>query len=184
MKKKLLFMILATVMLFAGCGKKEQMTDFIPTQAPEEENDEADVAEDTDQTTDASGEDAASDEPSGDETAEPTPKAVHIGQTTTKYVKLDEYDAVLNVRATPSRSGEIVGFLVHTEKVQVIEIKDGWASIKYNDGVCYISSDFLVDERPDYIDPPTNTPTPTKAPTKAPTPEEEITGQEDAPPEI
>ncbi len=182
MKKNLMFIILVAVMLLAGCGKDEQMTNFIPTQAPEEDNDEADITEaeeDTDQDG-TSTEEAGDAAPSEDETTVPTQKAVHIGQTTTKYVKLDEYDAILNVRATPSKDGDIVGFLVHTEKVQVIEIKDGWASIKYNDGVCYISSDFLVDERPDYIDPPTMAPTPTKVPEPA----AGTTGQEDAPPEI
>jgi hypothetical protein len=157
MKKSLVFIILVAVMLLAGCKKEDQMTNFIPTQAPEEDNDDADVTENADdkkqdeETSDASGKDTSDTSASEEESEAPTQAAVYVGQTTTKYVKLDEYDAVLNVRAKPSRDGEIVGFLVHTEKVRVIEIKDGWASIKYNDGIYYVSSDFLVDKRPDLL---------------------------------
>jgi uncharacterized protein YgiM (DUF1202 family) len=103
---------------------------------------------------------------------------------------MGEYDAVLNVRATPSKDGDIVGFLVHTEKVEVIEIKDGWASFEYNNAICYVSSDFLVDTRPDYIAPPSPTPkpvpadTPTPTPTPTPKPAKPATDGGEAPPEI
>jgi uncharacterized protein YgiM (DUF1202 family) len=84
------------------------------------------------------------------------------------YVKLDQYGGFLNVRATPSTDGEAVGFLVHAEQIDVIEITDGWASFVYNDKVCYVNADFLVKERPEYLDPPTPTPKPKVTPTPVP----------------
>lgn len=190
MKKSLIFIILVTVILLAGCKKEEQMTNFIPTQAPDEDFEDADDTDSTEatqqdgETSSETGDNAPDAATSEEGTEAPSQNMVYAGQTTTMYVKLDEYDAVLNVRAKPGKDGEIVGFLVHTEKVQVIEIKDGWAKIKYRDGAYYVSADFLVDKRPDYIDPPTKAPTPTKTPTPTPKPAEETTNGEEAPPEI
>ena len=195
MKRIVLLIILLALVMLAGCSKKEQtMTDFIPTQAPTEEDAKAEPTAEatkndgeasTDTTEAASGEDTATKDTTDTSAEAPTPKAVHVGETTTKYVKLDQYDAILNIRSTPSKDGEVVGFLVHTEKIEVIEIKDGWASFVYNGAVCYVSSDFLVDTRPEYIDPPTLTPSPTPA-AKTPTPKPAATTTDGnaAPPEI
>lgn len=187
MKKSLLLIIIITLLMMTGCKEKGEFTSFIPTPVPEsEDGSEAAVTDDTEDT-----KENASETP--EET--PTPKPVHVGQTTTKYVKLDKYDAILNVRATPSREGDIVGFLVHTEKVEVIEISNGWASFAQNGELRYVSADFLVDERPDYIKPPA--PTKKPAPTSKPAPNtkpsqnntsdqdsELETEMEEAPPEI
>lgn len=187
MKKSLIVIIIFTALLMTGCGKQAQMTDFIPTPAPNTEDGEeatTEVVTEGDTVTDGEVTEAT-----------PTPKPLHVGQTTKMYVKLDEYDAVLNVRKTPSKDGEVVGFLVHTEKVDVIEIVDGWASFAQDGEIHYVSADFLVNERPDYLDPPTAAPTktpaptkaPTKTPTKAPDPAQSDTpaaGSEEAPPEI
>lgn len=166
MKKSIYLLIILTVLLLSGCSQKDQMTNFIPTQAPDETSESG---ADTD---------ANTDEGTQSETAAtPTPGVIHIGQTTTKYVKLDEYGGYLNIRSTASREGEVVGFLVHAEEVEVIEIIDGWASFLYNDAICYVNADYLVDERPDYLTPPPPTPTPIVTPTQAPDTAE-------APPEI
>jgi hypothetical protein len=157
MKKSIVLFMILTVFLLTGCSQKEQMTSFIPTQTPEEVSDNT-TPEDT------SGEDAATE---GTE-ATPTPKEIHVGQTTPMYVKLDKYGAFLNIRPTPSTDSEPVGFLVHAEEIDVIEIADGWASFLYNNAICYVNSDFLVDERPEYLEPPTATPAPT--PKATPTP--------------
>lgn len=172
-----LFIILAAAML-TGCEKKDQMTNFIPSQIPEQED--LVVEEDKD-ITEAAPTDAAvdtEDDAEDDADAEPT-KPVHIGQTTTKYVKLSSDGDKLNVRATPSTEKEPVGFLVHTEMIEVIEIVDGWASFLYKGEICYVKASYLVDERPAYIAPPT----PTKAPTKTPTPTP-TSDADSAPPEI
>lgn len=155
--KKIAFLLIIATILLAGCKKNDQMPDYIP----------AVLSEDTEDTQDAKAEEAAPGEttPAGtDDAAEttPTPKTVYVGQTTTKYVKLTEYDDTLNVRSAPSTSADKVGFLVHTEKIEVIEIKDGWASFLYKDAICYVNADYLVDEKPDYIDPPTPTAVPEK----------------------
>jgi|GEM_PF-585528 len=99
-----------------------------------------------------------------------TDEPIVEGETTPKYVKLSEFDAFLNVRSTPSADGEKKGILVHTELINVIDIKDGWASFLMNDEICYVKAEFLVDERPEFIDPPTATPTPIATPTPVATP--------------
>ena len=179
MKKGLILIIIFTVLTMTGCGDKGQMTNFIPTPAPESEE-SSDTGEDLseDETTDN-----GSEAPDGQDEETPSKKPLHVGETTPMYVKLDKYDAILNVRATPSRDGDVVGFLVHTEKVAVIEIVDGWASFAQGGEIRYVSADYLVDERPEYIKPPTPTkqPSPTSKPAQNNTPAEDT---EEAPPEI
>lgn len=188
MKKSLLLIILFTALMMTGCGNKnEQFTSFIPTPMPESENNSGETisGDATEGTEETIGENAE---------ATPTPKPLHVGQTTTMYVKLDEYDAILNIRSTPSKDGDVVGFLVHTEKLQVIDIVDGWASFAQGDSIRYVSADFLVNERPEYLEPPTPTPspipsekpTPTNKPESANKPQTNTpsTDSVDAPPEI
>ncbi len=150
MKKVTYLIIFFAVLTLAGCGKKDQMVSFIPTPTPYSE-DESDSSEDTnaaDQSGEANSEDGTGDEP------------IVEGNTVTKYVKLNEYGAVLNVRDKPSKDGKVVGSLVHTEKISVIKIEDGWACFVMNKQYVYVNADYLVDERPDYLDPPTPTPKP------------------------
>ncbi|MDF2485855.1 MAG: hypothetical protein K0R46_2023 [Herbinix sp.] len=186
MKKILILIIIVTALMMTGCGdKNEQMTSFIPTPIPGSEDNSGETT--SEETTEGSGETV------GESTeATPTPKPLHVGQTTTMYVKLGEYDAILNIRSTPSKDGDVVGFLVHTEKLEIIEIVDGWASFAQGGSIRYVSSDFLVNERPDYIEPPTATPVPTNKPTPTTKPETVNKPQvntpssdsEEAPPEI
>ncbi len=179
MKKSLLLVIIITLLTMTGCGDKGEFASFIPTPIPESEDSSTDAA--TDDTTEDTSDSSSETQVEGT----PTPKPLHVGQTTTMYVKLDKYDAILNVRATPSKDGEIVGFLVHTEKIEVIEIVEGWASFAQGGEVHYVSADFLVNERPDYIEPPT--PSPNKKPTPTNKPAQDTTPEADAdeaPPEI
>lgn len=169
MKKNIYLLIIVTVLLLSGCKKQAQMVDFIPTPTPVVTN-----------------EDEAGEESENTNEATPTPKTIHVGQTIAMYVKLDEYGAFLNVRSNPSKDGAIVGSLVHTEKIDVIEIVDGWASFEMDNVIVYVSADFLVPERPDYIPLPTAAPTPTPTPKpKDNTPKDTPTPEPDAaPPEI
>lgn len=155
MKKSIYLLIILSIFTLSGCSKKPQMADFIPTQAPE-------------QITQPAQEDTQGEEAQVTQEATPTPRDVVIGKTTPMYVKLDEYGAFLNVRSTPSTKGEPVGFLVHAEQIDVIEIADGWASFLYNGTVCYVNADYLVKERPEYLTPPTPTPVPVNTPTPKP----------------
>ncbi len=163
MRKAIYLSLLMIVISLTGCGKEEEMTSFIPTQPPTKEADVTAAAGDTDQQEDTQ--------------TSPTSKVVRVGQTTPKYVKMDKYGATLNVRSNPSTSGEVVGFLVHAEKIEVAEIADGWASFLYNGTLCYVNADYLVDVQPEYLEPPTPTPTPKPTPKAA-------SGQEAVKPEI
>jgi hypothetical protein len=162
MKRNIYLLIILTVFILTGCSPKDQMTNFIPTPMPSDddaldavEDEIEDVAEGTE----------------GEVEATPTPKPLHVGKTTEMYVKLDKYGAFLNVRPNPSTDGEPVGFLVHAEKIEVIELVEGWASFVYNEKVCYVNADFLQEKRPEYLTPPTPTPVPEVTPTMTPTAE-------------
>ena len=153
MKKSILPLMIMLTFLLTGCQPKEQITSFIPTQVPNQDVEETPV-------------DGAEENTENTEDITPAPSELHVGQTTPMYVKLDEYGAYLNIRSTPSTEGAPVGFLVHAEKIDVIEIADGWASFVYEGAVCYVKESFLVKEKPAYLEPPTSTPAPT--PTKKP----------------
>lgn len=185
MQKKIYLFIVMMALLLAGCKKQTETVDFIPTPTPaEEESDEVEA--------EAGQQEAGPQEAQGENSADVSPTSIPIptGETTTMYVKLDEYGAFLNVRATPSRDGDIVGSLVHTEKVEVYEIKDGWASFLLDNTVRYVNADFLVKERPEYLTPPSPTPVPEEkpseknTPTPTPKPEADVENTEEAPPEI
>jgi hypothetical protein len=173
MRKYIYILIILTVTVLSGCKKEDKMPDFIPTQSSEDDIDysgeESDANEDIKQSEDGDIQegDIQDEDVSEKDEASPTQPIV-IGKTTTMYVKLSQYGGSLNIRPKPSTDGEPVGFLVHAEAVDVIEIKDGWASFLYNGAICYVNADFMVDKRPAYLDPPTATPKPSATPTPAP----------------
>lgn len=153
-KRMFYILMIPAILLLTGCKTKDTMVNFIPTPIPQIE----------DSVDEGAAIDEEAEEATDEAEASPTPKQFPAGQAKTMYVKLDSYGAFLNVRATPSTDGEKVSFLVHAEKVKVLGIEDGWASIEYDGNICYVSADFLVEERPAYIPAPTATPVPTKAP--------------------
>lgn len=54
----------------------------------------------------------------------------------------------LNIRDSPSKNGELLGYIYNGGFVKVIEISDGWAKIRLDNGKTgYVSSDYLVLER-------------------------------------
>jgi uncharacterized protein YgiM (DUF1202 family) len=165
MKKYIYLFVVIIAILATGCSQRTKMTNFIPSPTPSPEQESSDTVEDTE----------SDSETNTDET--PSDKPIDLRKTTIKFVKLGEYGATLNIRKAPSTDSEKVGYLVHTEKVHVIDIVDGWASIVVDGKVCYVKAEYLVEERPAYIDPPTVTPTP--EPTPTPEVNQENTGEED-----
>lgn len=158
MKNKIFYiLIVITALLFAGCKRNDQETYFIPTPAPDSEKEN--TAEAGNNTSEEEDGQIAAPENSSDETgnesdSEAEKEPVYTGDTTTMYVKLNSFGAILNVRSSPSTSeNNVVGFLVHTEPVEVISIENGWASFLYKGEICYVSADYLVDYVPPYISP-------------------------------
>lgn len=49
----------------------------------------------------------------------------------------------LNVRATPSRNGKIIGKLNHLDDVEVISFEGSWAKIEYGDKEAYVYAEYL-----------------------------------------
>lgn len=69
------------------------------------------------------------------------------------YTKLDTImytTAAINVRDLPSTDGDKIGGLAKVQDVQVTgQCKEtGWYRIKYNDGIGYVSNEYLVAEMP------------------------------------
>jgi len=174
MRKCIYILIALSVLALAGCKKEEKMPDYIPANLTEDNTDNKKDDSDT-KNTGKSAQEQVGDLQQGDETVDDNSESKPVvGKTTTMYVKLNQFGGYLNVRPTPSTDGSPVGFLVHAEAVEVIEIKDGWASIVYKGDVCYVNASYLVEKQPAYLEPPT--PTPTPKPTTAPatqTPEEQ-----------
>lgn len=158
MKRLIILLSIIMAFTFAGCSKKDKMVSFIPTATPAPETG---LASDNKS-------DASVDEKDTDNTAAQDAPA-NVGKTTVKYVNMAQYGASLNVRATPSVDGQKVGSLNHADKIEVVDIKDGWASFVMDGKLVYVKSDYLVDAKPDELQPPTPTVAPTATPTVTPT---------------
>ena len=63
--------------------------------------------------------------------------------TQTKYVNA----TILNVRSGPSTTYSIIDTLKQNDEVKVISIEDGWAKIKHNDEIGYVSAEYLSDKK-------------------------------------
>lgn len=148
MKKSLMYIIMTgAVLLFAACKGNDEETNFIPVLPPAFTDDD-DVVVPDDPLDDFEEPSVIPDED----------EPVYAGETDTKYVKLSSYGAILNVRSAPtSDEDNVVGFLVHTEAIDVISIDGEWAEFLYHNEVRYVSADYLVDVVPPYISPPMQT---------------------------
>lgn len=151
MKKNLMYIIIGiTILLFVGCKGDDQETDFIPLIPSDGSVEDEVIPENPDE------EDQVSEEVDDSEDSEDSDEVADVEETTTMYVKLVSYGAILNVRSTPTTDADnVVGFLVHTEAIEVMNIENGWASFMHKGDLCYISQDYLVDSVPPYISPPT-----------------------------
>lgn len=56
-----------------------------------------------------------------------------------------EVGTYLNIRATPSKRGKVLGTIDNGTLIDVVEINDGWAKISYRgEEIGYVASDYLV----------------------------------------
>ena len=49
----------------------------------------------------------------------------------------------LNVRATPSSNGKVLGKVEYYDRIEVDTIVNGWAQIKYNDKKAYVNAKYI-----------------------------------------
>ena len=59
-----------------------------------------------------------------------------------KYI-VNTQSSNLNVRKEPSTSCEIIGKLAKGTEIEVSDIKDGSATISFNDQTAYVSADYI-----------------------------------------
>lgn len=52
-------------------------------------------------------------------------------------------NSALNVRSGPSGDDERIGYLLNNQTVEIYEISDNWAKIKYDDGYGYVSMNYI-----------------------------------------
>ena len=73
-------------------------------------------------------------------------KYIQISQdasTTTKIVSV----SALNMRSGPSTSYSVIQTLSRDTQVEVISVENGWAKIKYNSKIGYVSNQYLSDKK-------------------------------------
>ena len=73
-------------------------------------------------------------------------KYIQISQdasTTTKIVSV----SALNMRSGPSTSYSVIQTLSQNTQVEVISVENGWAKIKYNSKIGYVSNQYLSDKK-------------------------------------
>ncbi|NLO82505.1 MAG: L,D-transpeptidase family protein [Clostridiales bacterium] len=81
----------------------------------------------------------------------PKPSSIHASPSappTIRYVELNKAGSQLNIRETPSLTGNIVGTLEHGDSVKVIGRQNGWAKIEFNQTIGYVNVSYLADEEP------------------------------------
>ncbi len=61
------------------------------------------------------------------------------------YAQVETY---LNVRSTPSSSGEILAKAYPTDKLKVLEVLEDWVKIEFNGVEGYVSSDYVSQKKP------------------------------------
>ena len=49
----------------------------------------------------------------------------------------------LNVRATPTSNGKVLGKVEYYDRIEVDTIVNGWAQIKYNDRKAYVNANYI-----------------------------------------
>lgn len=131
---KRIFMIVAILLLFTGCGKADAPDQEKNTQQTESQ----DTSEMQDADTETEVEDDASEE---------TEKSQFT------FYDLDKSmyaDADVNVRDLPNTDGTKLGGLSKAQEVHVTgQCKEtNWYRIEYNGAVGYVSNDYLVEEKP------------------------------------
>lgn len=190
MRKKLRYAFVVVMVLasLTACNKKEKKAPTVDITLPKEDEsvkNTLDLNEDNLIVGENNSNENQNAEP-GDtpkkegEGATVTPRPV-IERSTEMYVKLNDFGSTLTIRAGAGTDTEKIGFLVHAEKVNVIETSGDWSKFFYKDDYGYCMTKFLVSKKPEYLTP---TPLPTQAATPTPTPTADAQTEEDLPPEI
>lgn len=104
--------------------------------------------------------------PSDQPTPTPTPTPAPTPTAGAERAAVVNCSGSLNVRSAPSTGASKVGMLKRGDKITVLAEENGWAKIKYKDGVAYVNAAYIR-----YVDAPTDEPTgaPTGVPTARPT---------------
>lgn len=121
--------------LLCSCGEKEPVTETVPEAAATEEAPVTESGTEEQKIVIVS------------ETEEATEEETTVDYaalvTGTMYVMGDS----VNIRKDASADSEKAGSLSAGDEVSVIESRDGWTSIYYKEGICYVKTDFLTEDR-------------------------------------
>ena len=148
MKKyiRLITLMLSMMLIITGCGnnttnnnqnseKHSQQEDIKNTEDKDDSKNTEDVQNtETDKNTEIT-------ENTEDVTQNQTPE---ITETETKMYA----NATVNIRSLPSTDGEKLGTLSKNQEVTALgEAENGWQKIRYNDGIAYVSAQYLAKEK-------------------------------------
>ena len=154
MKKKLLVMMLTVVLLLVACGNADNKDTEANTQQTEAESTTGTLEADTEEekTTEVVNTEVESETSTQteSETSQPSEEPSEPQYTYTDLSKTMYAKSSVNVRILPSTDGEKLGGLSKGQEVSVSGQcnETGWYRISYNGGVGYVSSSYLVDEKP------------------------------------
>lgn len=159
MKKRLLMMMLAVMLLLVGCGNADNKDTESNTQQTETESvtntettteieSETTTEVESESTTEVVNTEVESETPTQTETESEAPQPptyTYTDLNKTMYAK-----SSVNVRSLPSTDGEKLGGLSKGQEVTVNGQcnETNWYRISYNGGTGYVSSNYLVDEKP------------------------------------
>lgn len=135
MKKYVRFItvLLAIMLVFTGCGPTD-------SQKNTEDNKNSQSEMQSEQNKDTEGTDDSTNDTQEQSTEEDTQDSQTNNETEIKlYAKTN-----VNVRSLPSTNGEKLGTLSTNQEVIALgEAVDGWQKIRYDDGVAYVSANYL-----------------------------------------
>ena len=79
-----------------------------------------------------------------------TAEGSKLEYTFTEFAKTMYVKSTVNVRDLPNKDGEKIGSLDGSQEVSVTGqcAETGWYRINYNNGIAYVASDYLADEKP------------------------------------
>lgn len=151
--KKQLLMMLAVAVLLTGCNNADNKDTEANTQQMETESSVTDQDEETSSATSETTETTSEIETEAQTEVETEAPNEDSPATTYTYTDMDKTmyaKSSVNVRDLPSTDGNKLGGLSKAQEVHVTGQcnETNWYRIEYNGGVGYVSSNYLIDEKP------------------------------------
>ena len=137
---KLIAAMLIMVLFVSGCGNTtpNNNSDTNSQQETNKDSEEKDTSKDTEDSKNAENTEISKETETTEEETQ-----IQNEVETTLYAK-----SAVNVRSIPSTDGEKLGTLSKNQEIIALgEAVDGWQKVRYNNGIAYVSAEYLVKEK-------------------------------------